>query len=139
MKISDVQAHLLAIPMKEVDFPSAWAPEKALEKARQFAPYDLHWLEEPIWPPEDFAILAETYNVNVAPHSPYFGPGLLATAHLVAATPSAEWVEYYYANLEASIFQQPPKLEKGHIFLPEGPGLGLEIDPSVLQHYLVVS
>jgi len=24
MKISDVQAHLLAIPMKETDIPSAW-------------------------------------------------------------------------------------------------------------------
>jgi L-alanine-DL-glutamate epimerase-like enolase superfamily enzyme len=176
-----------------MDINCAWSPEKALEMAQQFVPYHLHWLEEPIFPPEDFqslarlgylsatpiaagenactayqfkamveagaatyiqpsvtkvggisewrkvAVLAETYNVKVAPHSPYFGPGLLATAHLVATTPWAEVVEYYYVNLEASVFKQPPKPEKGYLSLPEGPGLGLDIDPAVLQHYRVVS
>ena len=174
-----------------MDINCAWSPEQALEKAEQFAPYNLYWLEEPIWPPEDFlslarlgyqsemplaagenactayqfkamldaeavtyiqpsvtkvggisewrkvAVLAETYNVKVAPHSPYFGPGLLATAHLVAATPSAQMVEYYYASLEASVFKEPPKVEKGYFLLPEGPGLGLEIDPIALKQYLI--
>jgi D-galactarolactone cycloisomerase len=174
-----------------LDINCAWSPEEALKMARQFAPYNLYWFEEPIWPPEDFqslarlgylsatpiaagenactayqfkamldagaatyiqpsvikvggisdwhkiAVLAETYNVKVAPHSPYFGPGLLATAHLVAATPCAESLEYYYVRLEASVFKQPPKVEKGYIVLPQAPGLGLEIDPAVLRHYRV--
>jgi len=161
--------------------------------ARQFAPYNLRWLEEPIWPPEDFknlaqlgrlsgiplaigenactayqfreildagaatyiqpsvikvggvtewrkiAALAEVYNVTVAPHSPYFGPGFLATAHLVAATPQADSVEYLYVNLEASVFKEPLRIEKGLFHLPPGPGLGLEIDEQVLKHYSVVS
>jgi len=174
-----------------MDINCAWSPEKALEMAREFAPYNLQWLEEPIWPPEDFrnlarlaqvggipiasgenactafqfkamldaeaatymqpsvikvggitewrkvAALAEVYNVRVAPHSPYFGPGLLATAHLVASTPWAESVEYYYLSFETSVFKKPPKVEKGYIFLPEGSGLGLEIDPYVLEHFRV--
>lgn len=172
-----------------MDINCAWSPEKALKMAREFAPYHLQWLEEPIWPPEDFrslarlaqvsglplasgenactafqfkamldaeaatfiqpsvikvggitewrkiSALAEVYNVRIAPHSPYFGPGLLATAHLVASTPVAESVEYYYLSPEASIFKTPPKLEDGHFFLPEGPGLGIEIDDYVLEHY----
>ena len=180
-------------PKLMADINCAWSLEKAEDMARRFAPYNLHWLEEPIWPPEDFrslarlgsrspmpiaagenactayqfkamleaeaatyiqpsvtkvggitewrriAALAETYNVRVAPHSPYFGPGLWATVHLVATTPWAESVEYYYTSLEASLFKTPPKPEKGHLSLPEGPGLGLEIDPYVLQHYRVAS
>lgn len=172
-----------------MDINCAWSPEKALKMAREFAPYNLLWLEEPIWPPEDFrslaslaqlsgipiasgenactayqfkammdakavtyvqpsvikvggitewlkiSALAEVYNVRIAPHSPYFGPGLLATAHLVASTPWAEAIEYYYLSSGASVFKTPPKLEGGYILLPEGPGLGIEIDDYVLQHY----
>ena len=176
-----------------MDINCAWSPEKALEMARKMAPYDLFWLEEPIWPPEDFpglarlgresgvpiacgenactayqfkalldagaaayvqpsaikvggvsewrkvAVLAEAFNVRVAAHSPYFGPGLLATAHLIAASPSADWLEYYYVALEASVIKDPPRVKDGFFPLPEGPGLGLEIDPAVLQAYGVPS
>ena len=176
-----------------MDINCAWSPEKALEMARQLAPYALYWLEEPIWPPEDFrslaklgrlsgtplaagenactayqfkemldagavtfiqpsvikvggvsewrkvAALAEAYNVKIAPHSPYFGPGLLATAHLVAASPFAESIEYLYVTLAASVFQQPPTLAQGYFHLPQGPGLGLEIDLDVLKNYAVAS
>jgi L-alanine-DL-glutamate epimerase-like enolase superfamily enzyme len=44
-------------------------------------------------------------------------------------------VEYLYVNLEASVFQKAPKFEKGYIDVPQGPGLGLEVDPAVIQHY----
>ena len=37
--------------------------------------------------------LAEAANVMVAPHSPYFGPGLLATLHVLAAAPQEMLVE----------------------------------------------
>ena len=83
------------------------------------------------------AALAEPYNVRVVPHSPYFGPGFLATAHLVAGSPIADSVEYLYVNLEASIFKHPLKFEKGYFHLPQGPGLGLEIDWDVVKHYEV--
>lgn len=172
-----------------MDVNCAWTPAEALDMARRLAPYGLHWLEEPLWPPEDWrglarlgresglplatgenactvyqfrelleagaatyvqpsvikvggvsewgkiAALAEAYNVRLVPHSPYFGPGLLATAHLVAATPRAQWLEYLYVGLEASLFRRPPSPEGGYLALPEGPGLGLEIDPEILRRY----
>jgi D-galactarolactone cycloisomerase len=174
-----------------VDVNCPWSPEQALDMALKFKPYKLAWLEEPIWPPEDFrslarlgrlcgmpiasgenactvfqfremleagaaayiqpsvvkvggvsewikvAALAEPYNVRVAPHSPYFGPGFLATAHLVASSPFADWVEHLYVNLEASVFKQPLRFEKGYFHLPQGPGLGLEIDWEVVKRYEV--
>lgn len=176
-----------------MDINCAWTPQQALEMTRQFEPYDLFWLEEPVWPPEDFhglarlgdlsgiaiatgenvctvyqfrqlldagaatyiqpsvikvggisewrkvATLAEAYNVTIMPHSPYFGPGLLATAHLVAATPQAEALEYLYVEPEASVFTTPPVVEDGTFPVPQGPGLGLEIDLEVVQRYRVTS
>ena len=37
-----------------LDVNCAWAPDEALDIAMQCIPYNLYWLEEPIWPPEDF-------------------------------------------------------------------------------------
>jgi L-alanine-DL-glutamate epimerase-like enolase superfamily enzyme len=119
-----------------VDVNCEWTPHRALEMARALAPYELYWLEEPVFPPEDFAALAalrresgvalaagenactafqfrdmiasggidylqpsvtkvggvsemlkittlaEAHGATLMPHSPYFGPGLLATLHL---------------------------------------------------------
>jgi L-alanine-DL-glutamate epimerase-like enolase superfamily enzyme len=42
--------------MLDVNCP--WTPDEALDMARQLQPYDLAWLEEPVWPPEDHASLA---------------------------------------------------------------------------------
>ena len=43
--------------MMDVNCP--WTVEEALAIADQVRPYDLTWFEEPVWPPEDFAALAE--------------------------------------------------------------------------------
>ena len=79
--------------------------------------------------------MAESHNVTLAPHSPYFGPGLLATVHLVAATPRAQWLEYLYVTPEASVFCDFPTIQEGSFPIPQGPGLGLEIDLDVLHRY----
>ena len=42
-----------------LDTNCPWTPAEAMRMARAFAPYDLAWLEEPIWPPEDYDALAE--------------------------------------------------------------------------------
>jgi len=174
-----------------IDANCPWNPEQALDMALRFKPYRLLWLEEPIWPPEDFRSLArlgnlcgipiaagenactvfqfremlearaaayiqpsvikvggvsewrkvaahaESYNVQIAPHSPYFGPGFLATAHLVASSPSASWIEYLYVTLASSVFKQPLKFENGCFQLPQGPGLGLDIDLDFIKRYEV--
>ena len=122
-----------------VDTNCPWTVPQAIEMARRLAPLDLHWLEEPVWPPENLAGLAEVrtrggiptaagenygtawefrrameagaityaqpsvtkvggvtemrkvmtlgemFGVQVVPHSAYFGPGLLASIHCIAA------------------------------------------------------
>ena len=41
-----------------VDTNCAWLPADAVAAVAEMAPSDLLWIEEPIWPPEDFASLA---------------------------------------------------------------------------------
>jgi L-alanine-DL-glutamate epimerase-like enolase superfamily enzyme len=38
-----------------VDTNCPWTPEEARHMTLKLRPYDLHWLEEPIFPPEDYA------------------------------------------------------------------------------------
>ncbi len=42
-----------------LDTNCPWTPREAHEMARRLKPFDLYWLEEPIFPPEDFTALAE--------------------------------------------------------------------------------
>jgi L-alanine-DL-glutamate epimerase-like enolase superfamily enzyme len=42
-----------------VDTNCPWTLEQAMTMARQMADYNIMWLEEPVWPPENFAALAE--------------------------------------------------------------------------------
>ncbi len=41
-----------------LDTNCPWTPAEAIEMARRLEPYRLFWLEEPVWPPEDYAGLA---------------------------------------------------------------------------------
>ena len=46
-----------AVPLM-IDTNCPWTPGQAREMALKFKPYDPYWLEEPIFPPEDYAALA---------------------------------------------------------------------------------
>jgi len=175
-----------------LDTNCPWTPRQAHEEARRLAELDLHWLEEPIFPPEDFralarlrragklplaagenactafqfqqmfeagavdfaqpsvtkvggvseflkiCTLAETHDVTVVPHCPYFGPGWLATLQVLSAMPHPGWVERFYTKLEATLypgFTDPDR--QGRFGVPDGPGLGMEPDPGVIAHYAV--
>ena len=41
-----------------LDTNCPWTVEEAIRMARRLAPFALRWLEEPVWPPEDYAGLA---------------------------------------------------------------------------------
>jgi hypothetical protein len=43
--------------MLDVNCP--WSMQEALEMAEKLRPFGLRWLEEPVWPPEDYAALAQ--------------------------------------------------------------------------------
>lgn len=79
--------------------------------------------------------LAEAANVAVVPHSPYFGPGLLATLHLLAAAPQEMLVERLYVELEAPLFGELADAPGGLMTVPEGPGLGCDPDPAMIARY----
>jgi len=76
---------------------------------------------------------ASRRGVRVAPHSPYFGPGALATLHLIAAAAPDARFEHFYLSPEASLY--PGLFGKNEIALPRGPGLGLDPDPQVVRRY----
>jgi len=172
-----------------VDCNCPWTPAEARAATDWLKGYDLHWLEEPIFPPEDFralaelrvqsgipiaagenactafefqamfaagavtyaqpsvgkmggiteflkvAALAETNGVAVRPHSTYFGPGFLATLHLLAALPTAGLIERLYVTPEASAYGGLIDPLAGSFRVPEGPGLGPDPDPDFVRSY----
>jgi L-alanine-DL-glutamate epimerase-like enolase superfamily enzyme len=50
-----------------LDTNCPWTPAEALKMARAFEPYNLAWLEEPIWPPEEYDALAALRRVAPMP------------------------------------------------------------------------
>jgi len=72
------------------------------------------------------AAMAEAYYVAVAPHNPY-GPVLLAASvQLDACIPN--FLIQEHSSFGEGIFREPLVVEGGYIRLPEGPGLGVELD-----------
>jgi D-galactarolactone cycloisomerase len=82
--------------------------------------------------------VAEAYGVTVVPHSAYFGPGLLATMHCIAAMPRGGMVERYDADFTENPLHDAI-LPNAHGFLPvpQGPGLGVDPDPDVVSRLRV--
>ena len=79
--------------------------------------------------------LAEAWNVDVATHSFFFGPGVPATVHLSLSNMRNEWVEINAVPLEAYFIQPPYRPEKGYLSAPNKPGLGFEVDQEVVNKY----
>ncbi len=156
---------------------------------------NLLWLEEPTFPPEDFAAMAalradtglaiatgenlcthyqfaelikaggadyvqpsltkiggfaDTMEVHrqaraagtrVAHHTPYFGPGLLATMQVLSAVEDDDedggWLEWLYVGREATLYPGLAEPKDGRIAIPDGPGLGHDPDPGVIAKYRV--
>jgi L-alanine-DL-glutamate epimerase-like enolase superfamily enzyme len=91
-------------------------------------------------------------DVAFVPHN--FGTwlGLVANAHLVAATPGAELVEYpvfeddpvldasgdpgmYPFELAFDVIEDEPDVADGSLTVPDGPGLGVDVDLDVVEAY----
>lgn len=194
VEVAHVQAARAAIGpgvglMLDTNCP--WSVEQSLAMAAQLRPYDLLWLEEPVWPPEDFeglaavrrgagmpvaagentmtahhfgqmlaagavdfvqpsvtkvggvsefmkvAELAQRHAAAVMPHSPYFGPGLLATLHMAATFEDETLIEYSYADLGASPLGAAVEVRAGRLQVPTGAGLGQDPDPQVIEAFRV--
>lgn len=79
--------------------------------------------------------LCEANGVAVAPHSPYFGPGFVATLHIIAARMEKPLVEVLWLDMEANPFDPWVRARNGKLSLPQGPGLGCDPDMDVLRRY----
>jgi L-alanine-DL-glutamate epimerase-like enolase superfamily enzyme len=170
-----------------VDTNCPWTVTEAIQMAHRLASFDLTWLEEPVWPAEDVAglaevrtlggiptaagenygmawdfrrafgahalayaqpsvtkvggvtelrrvvALAETFGVPVVPHSAYFGPGLLASIHCIAAMPRETLVERFYCDFADNPLGEAIHPRNGRIAVPQGPGLGVDPDPKLID------
>ena len=83
------------------------------------------------------AKLAAERGVKLAPHSPYFGPGALATLHLIAALAPEARFEYFYLQADAWLYGNLLSPQRGELAVPLGPGLGADPDPDVVRRYRV--
>lgn len=79
------------------------------------------------------AALAANRGVKLSPHSPYFGPGALATLHLVAALAPEARFEYFYLEVDAWLYGGLLTPRRGELGVPQGPGLGADPDPDVMR------
>ncbi|MBW8270410.1 mandelate racemase/muconate lactonizing enzyme family protein [Caldovatus aquaticus] len=176
-----------------IDVNCRWDdPADAIAFARAVQGLGVRWLEEPVWPPEDYAGLARVraegglavaagenaaqpedfarmlaagavdyvqpsvtkvggvsamravaeiaarHGAILVPHSPYFGPGYLATLHLIAAWGGRADVrlETYFLDAELPVYGRAlDPAPDGTIAVPQAPGLGLEPDPAVLARF----
>lgn len=78
---------------------------------------------------------AKAQGTEVVPHCFYFGPGLLAVAHLCTLLPAEVAVEVPFIEFEALLYPElafAPRLR-----LPERDGLGFAPDVQILQRYCV--
>jgi len=173
-----------------VDVNAPWTLPEALAATAPLRELGLKWIEEPVWPPEDFAgaakisasgvpvaigenvltpsdfarliatravdyiqpsvakiggisiardiiTAANQAGVAVAPHSAYFGAGLIATAHVSAALSPAPMIERLYCDLTESPFGDWYEPVDGTLAVPQGPGLGVEPDLNLLDKLAV--
>jgi L-alanine-DL-glutamate epimerase-like enolase superfamily enzyme len=82
--------------------------------------------------------VAESYGVQIMPHSPYFGPGFLATLHLSQSFPNSGLLERFFIDFEAYIYPEEIFNPKNGFFqIPDGIGLGFDPDINVLKDYRV--
>jgi D-galactarolactone cycloisomerase len=184
-----------------VDINGAYTQDVALECARAIAPFDIHWIEEPL-PPADLrgyaelrarspipiaageahhtirdfhalidgrcldivqpsipavggltearriATLALAANLRVTPHAWGGAVGLATACHFIASLPASphtdhppypQMLEYDMSDnaLRTALLKKPLALQNGHVLLPDGPGLGIELDPATVERYRV--
>jgi D-galactarolactone cycloisomerase len=87
----------------------------------------------------EVAALTQAYRKSVIPHHGGGNLGTIAQLHAIASWPNAPWIEILhdppiaaYTNGFA-IMENPPLVDKeGYLNLPQGPGLGVEIDKDLI-------
>jgi mandelate racemase len=164
-----------------LDFNQSLDPSEASRRISRLAPYDLHWIEEPVAAEnlEGHAKVRETSPISIqsgenwwfprgfaeaiaSGASDFIMPDLMkvggvtgwlrvagqaeaasipmsshlfaeASAHMLAVTPTAHWIEYL--DLARAILAEPVEIVDGTI-TARGHGLGLSWDEAAVAKYL---
>ena len=82
--------------------------------------------------------LAQAHGIEIVPHSPYFGPGFIATLHIASALIERPMIEVLWLEMEASPFEPWVRAKDGKVAVPSAPGLGCDPDPAILARYTKV-
>jgi len=87
-----------------------------------------------IWQSLKIAALAESFEVNVAPHNFYGHLSTLMSAHFCAAIPNFRIMEIDIDDVpwKDDLVTVPPKIENGCLVVPDGPGWGTELDEAAI-------
>lgn len=78
-----------------------------------------------------------THRARPIAHSPYFGPGLLASLHLMATLEHEAPLERLFCDFEAHPYAGAIEASDGRLRVPQGPGLGVEPDARLLDAFSV--
>lgn len=84
--------------------------------------------------------LAEHYYVPVAPHNVGSPVATIAAVHMGAAVPNFLAVEYHAIDVEwwsSMVKGDAAHISDGFLPVPDGPGLGIELDEDVVREHLV--
>ena len=87
---------------------------------------------------KEIAAMAEPYKVIVSPHNYNSNTiGLAASLHVSACIPNFLILEYYvqFKDISDEISVGPFNVQDGYISLPEGPGLGVEMNEEAISRY----
>lgn len=175
-----------------VDAGLCWDTATAIRRAKQFEPFNLTWLEEPLHPDnlagyarlsaqspiriaageeicdiKEFQQMMDVGGIDVVQvdvtrvgglarakrigwdsherhrlcvnHSYKTGVNIAASLHFMGALPNSRYFEYCVEQgaLRQTLTKQRLPVVTGEISVPEEPGLGVELDESVVEKYRV--
>ena len=88
-------------------------------------------------PSKRIADLAESYELNIAPHNYYSHLSTLHAAHLCACVPNVRIMEIDIDDVpwKDELVDHPPVIENGEVLIPSRPGWGADLDEAVARKH----
>jgi L-alanine-DL-glutamate epimerase-like enolase superfamily enzyme len=83
------------------------------------------------------AEMADHYGLKMYPHSWHNGLMAMAHAHAIAALPNSDILEVCMIQgpLQWGILAEPPRIKEGYLYLPDHPGLGVDVAANVAARF----
>ncbi|MEM2890804.1 MAG: enolase C-terminal domain-like protein [Candidatus Hadarchaeum sp.] len=83
------------------------------------------------------ADLAETYEINIAPHNYYSHLSTLMSAHLCACVPNVRIMETDVDDVpwKDEIITDPPVIQNGYLKIPKKPGWGADLNEKEIARH----